>query len=122
MKLAKAMNRLGTETAIEVLAKALVELFDTSAEIRTIGTRHGEKLHETLLTREEKAIAQDCGQYFRVPADTRDLNYNKYFIEGEQTISEAEDYNSSNTYRLNIEETKELLLKLDFVREALKQA
>jgi len=106
---------------IETLAKALLELFHANTQIRTIGTRHGEKLHETLLTREEKAIAQDCGQYFRVPADTRDLNYNKYFNEGEATISRAEDYNSSNTYRLNVEETKELLLKLDFVREALSQ-
>nr|HPH04223.1 polysaccharide biosynthesis protein [Spirochaetota bacterium] len=105
---------------IETLAKALIELFGSKTEIRTIGTRHGEKLHETLLTREEKAIAQDCGQYFRVPADTRDLNYNKYFVEGEVTISRADDYNSSNTYRLNVEETKELLLKLDFVQEALK--
>lgn len=70
---------------IETLAKALIELFGSKTEIRTIGTRHGEKLHETLLTREEKAIAQDCGQYFRVPADTRDLNYNKYFVEGEVT-------------------------------------
>ncbi|RQW04924.1 NAD-dependent epimerase/dehydratase family protein [candidate division KSB1 bacterium] len=104
---------------IETLAKALIELFNAHIEIRTIGTRHGEKLHETLLTREEKAIAKDCGQYFRVPADTRDLNYNKYFIEGEARISQAEDYNSSNTYRLNVDETKELLLKLDFVREAL---
>ena len=106
---------------IETLARALVELFMAKTQIRTIGTRHGEKLHETLLTREEKAIAQDCGQYFRVPADTRDLNYNKYFIEGETNISQAEDYNSSNTYRLNVEETKELLLKLDFVQEALAQ-
>ncbi len=106
---------------IETLAKALIELFGSKTEIRTIGTRHGEKLHETLLTREEKAIAQDCGQYYRVPADTRDLNYNKYFVEGEVTISRADDYNSSNTYRLNVEETKELLLKLDFVRDALKQ-
>jgi UDP-glucose 4-epimerase len=107
---------------IETLAKALVEMFQSNTEIRVIGTRHGEKLHETLLTREEKAIAEDCGQYFRVPADARDLNYGKYFVEGETKISEAEDYNSSNTHRLNVPETKELLLKLDFVQEALKQA
>ena len=106
---------------IKVLAQALIELFNANTEIRIIGTRHGEKLHETLLTREEKAIAQDCGKYFRVPADTRDMNYNKYFVEGETAISQAEDYNSSNTYRLNVQETKELMLKLDFVRVSLKQ-
>jgi len=105
---------------IETLAKALIELYNSNTEIRIIGTRHGEKQHETLLTREEMAVAEDCGQYFRVPADTRDLNYNKYFFEGEETISKAEDYNSSNTYRLNVQETKKLLSKLDFVQEALK--
>ena len=104
---------------IETLVQAMIELFNSDTEIRVIGTRHGEKLHETLLTREEKAIAEDCGQYYRIPADTRDLNYNKYFVEGETRISEAEDYNSGNTYRLNVQETKELLVKLDFVREML---
>jgi UDP-glucose 4-epimerase len=104
---------------IETVAKALIELFKAKTSIRIIGTRHGEKLHETLLTREEKAIAEDCGRYFRVPPDTRDLNYNKYFVEGELTITKSEDYNSSNTTRLNVEETKKLLAGLDFVKEAL---
>jgi len=106
---------------IETLAQALVDLFATNIDIKVIGTRHGEKLHETLLTREEKAVAVDCGKYFRVPADSRDLNYNKYFVEGEKTISLSEDYNSSNTYLLNIQETKELLLELDFIKEALRR-
>ncbi len=105
---------------IETVAMALKELFNSDTEIKIIGTRHGEKMHETLLTREEKAIAEDCGMYFRVPPDIRDLNYNKYFVEGETEISTAEDYNSSNTTRLNVEETKELLLKLDFIQEELK--
>ncbi len=106
---------------IGTLVQALTELFNSDSEIRVIGTRHGEKLHETLLTREEMAIAHDCGHYFRIPLDTRDLNYNKYFIEGDTAISKTDDYNSSNAYRLNVEETKALLLKLDFVQEALKQ-
>ncbi|MDZ7721954.1 MAG: polysaccharide biosynthesis protein [candidate division KSB1 bacterium] len=106
---------------IETLAQALIELFQSDTEIRIIGTRHGEKQHETLLTREEKAIAQDCDNYYRIPADTRDLNYNKYFVDGEERISKAEDYNSSNTYRLNVQETKDLLSKLNFVQQALNQ-
>lgn len=104
---------------IEVLAKALIEIFQGNSEIKIIGTRHGEKAHETLLTREEKAIAEDCGKYYRVPPDTRDLNYNKYFIEGESEITIAEDYNSANTKRLNVEETKELLLTLDYIQQEL---
>jgi UDP-glucose 4-epimerase len=103
---------------IETVAKALIEISGKKTEIKIIGTRHGEKLHETLLTREEKAIAEDCGKYFRVPADTRSLNYNKYFVEGEFSITQSEDYNSANTIRLNVKETKELLEKLDFVKDA----
>lgn len=106
---------------IGTLAQALIEIFNANTEIRIIGTRHGEKLHETLLTREERAISEDCGKYFRIPMDTRDLNYNKYFFEGEVSISQTEDYNSSNTYRLNLQETKELLLKQDFVQEMLSR-
>ncbi len=105
---------------IETVAIALKEIFQSETEIKIIGTRHGEKLHETLLTREEKAIAEDCGKYFRVPPDIRDLNYNKYFIEGETEITISEDYNSANTTRLNVQQTKELLLKLDFIQNELK--
>lgn len=101
------------------LALAIKELFNAKNEIKIIGTRHGEKLYETLLTREEMAKAEDCGNYFRISADTRDLNYNKYFIEGESEISVQEDYNSHNTKRLNIEEIKEMLLKIDYIQNEL---
>lgn len=104
---------------IDTVARALLQIFDAKNEIRIIGTRHGEKLHETLLTREERAIAQDCGKYFRVPPDDRDLNYNKYFFEGAAQISEAEDYNSSNTRRLNVDETRTLLLSMEFIQQEL---
>jgi len=107
-------------TTIEIVAKALLEIFDADNAIKTIGTRHGEKLYETLLTREEMAVAEDRGDYFRVPPDIRDLNYNKYFFEGESGISDAMDYHSSNTKQLNIQETKEMLLKLDYIQKELK--
>jgi UDP-N-acetylglucosamine 4,6-dehydratase/5-epimerase len=104
-------------TTIEILAKALIELYKAKNQIKIIGTRHGEKLYETLVNREEMVKAEDLGNYFRIPADTRDLNYNRFFIEGEAQISQMEEYNSHNTSRLNLEETKQLLLKLDSVRE-----
>lgn len=106
---------------IDTLARALLKIFEANNEIKIIGTRHGEKLYESLLTREEKAIAEDCGEYFRVPPDTRDLNYNKYFFEGEFEISQAEDYNSNNTQRLDVSDTIELLNKQDFVKNELKE-
>lgn len=102
------------------LAFAIKELFGAKNEIKIIGTRHGEKLYETLLTREEMAKAEDCGNYFRISADTRDLNYNKYFIEGETEISVQEDYNSHNTQILNAEQIKEKLLQLDFIKKELE--
>ncbi len=103
------------------LALAIKELFNAKNEIKIIGTRHGEKLYETLLTREEIAKAEDCGNYFRISADTRDLNYDKFFIKGESEISAQEDYNSHNTKRLNIEEIKEMLLKIDYIQSELKK-
>jgi UDP-glucose 4-epimerase len=103
------------------LALATKELFNAKNEIKIIGTRHGEKLYETLLTREEMAKAEDCGDYFRILTDTRDLNYNKYFIEGESKVSVQEDYNSNNIKRLNIEEIKEMLLKIDYIQNELKK-
>ena len=102
---------------IEVLAKALLELYKAKNPIKVIGTRHGEKLFETLVNREEMSKAEDMENYFRIPADTRDLNYNLYFKEGETQIAKMQEYNSHNTYRMNIEETKQLLLKLDFIKE-----
>ena len=102
---------------IEVLAKALLEIYNASNPIEIIGTRHGEKLYETLVNREEMAKAEDVGNYFRIPADTRDLNYGKFFTEGKSEVSGVEDYTSHNTYRLSVEETKELLLQLRFIRQ-----
>lgn len=97
---------------LEVLAKALTEMYESKVQIRTIGTRHGEKLYETLVTREEMAKAQDMGEYFRIPADNRDLNYDKYFVEGQEEIATIDDYHSHNTARLDVEGMKALLRKL----------
>jgi UDP-glucose 4-epimerase len=104
------------------LAQALKEIFGKDNEIRIIGTRHAEKLYESLISREEMAHAQDMGGYYRIPADNRDLNYAKYFSEGEESISHLDDYTSHNTNRLSVEQVKELLLKLDFIKEELKNA
>ena len=101
---------------VEILAKALLELYNASNQIKVIGTRHGEKLFETLVTREDMAKAEDCGNYYRIPADTRDLNYGKFYTEGEQKVSEVEDYTSHNTERLDVEGMKELLLQLPMIR------
>jgi UDP-N-acetylglucosamine 4,6-dehydratase len=106
---------------IETLAWALKKLFEADSEIRIIGTRHGEKLYETLLNREEMAKAEDMGSYFRVPADVRDLNYACYFSQGQRAVSETEDYNSHNTRRLDVDGMVELLLKLDCVHEAITE-
>ncbi len=103
-------------STIETLAQALKELYKSESEVKIIGTRHGEKLYETLVNREEMAKAEDRGDYYRIPADNRDLNYDLYFSEGADDISKVEDYHSHNTQRLNVEETKEMLLKLDSVR------
>ncbi len=101
------------------LAQALISLFESQSPIRVIGTRHGEKLYESLLSREEMARADDMGRYYRIPADDRDLNYNKYFVEGETRVSAFEDYTSHNTERLNVDQVKQLLLQLDFIKGAL---
>jgi UDP-glucose 4-epimerase len=101
------------------LAQALIELFDANNEIRIIGTRHGEKLYETLLTKEEYIKSEDMGGFFRVPADKRDLNYDKYFVEGNVCLSTSEEYNSHNTHRLNVEEIKDKLLQLDYINNEL---
>lgn len=102
---------------LETLAQALKEVYKVDTEVKVIGTRHGEKLYETLVTREEMVRAIDMGDYYRIPCDTRDLNYDKYFTKGNEEISKIEDYHSHNTRRLNIEGMKELLMKLRFVRE-----
>ena len=102
------------------LAQAIKELFNVDNEIKIIGTRHGEKLYETLLTKEECVRTQDIGNFYRVSVDKRDLNYDKYFIEGIKELEQVEDYNSHNTKRLNVEQIKEKLLKLDYIQEELK--
>jgi UDP-glucose 4-epimerase len=99
------------------LAQALKELYNAKQEIKVIGTRHGEKLFETLVNREEMVKAIDEKDYFRIPADTRDLNYNIFFTEGKTKVAQVEEYNSHNTHRLNVEETKKLLLNLRMIRE-----
>ena len=102
------------------LAQAVKELFHVDNEMRIIGTRHGEKLFETLLTREEMVHAEDLGGYYRIPADTRSLNYDKYFVSGDEKISYGWEYTSHNTERLNVEQVKELLLTLGFIRHELE--
>lgn len=104
---------------IEVLAKALIELFESENEIKIIGTRHGEKLYETLCTREEMAKAIDLPGFYQIPADNRDLNYAQYFEKGDVKTSALEDYNSHNTERLTLAQTKELLLTLDLIKDEI---
>lgn len=106
-------------STIHDLAAALIELYNSKSKIKIIGTRHGEKLYETLVNREEMAKATDMGNYFRVQADNRDLNYEVYFSKGQQELSLIEDYHSHNTERLDVEGTKKLLLKLDIIRKDL---
>lgn len=101
------------------LAQALREIFSSDVPVNVIGTRHGEKLYESLISREEMAHAQDMGDYYRIPADNRDLNYAKYFSEGEESISRFDDYTSHNTRRLNIAQVKELLMSLDYIQREL---
>ncbi len=102
---------------IETLGNAIISLYKSDSQVRVIGTRHGEKLYETLVTREEMAKSIDMGNYFRVPADNRDLNYDKYFVEGQHEVSVIDDYHSHNTHRLDLEGMKKLLLKLPMIRK-----
>ncbi len=103
-------------SSLDVLSQAIMELFDVHREVKIIGTRHGEKLFETLITREEMAKAIDLGCYYKIPCDSRNLNYDKYFVNGEEKISTFEDYHSHNTRQLNVQEMKELLLKLPIIQ------
>lgn len=103
------------------LAQAVKELFNADNEIKIIGTRHGEKRYETLLTKEEYVKAEDLPGFYRVPADQRDLNYDKYFAEGDQKLTSVEEYNSDNTQILTIEQIKKKLLELDYVQNELKE-
>jgi UDP-N-acetylglucosamine 4,6-dehydratase len=102
------------------LAQALLNMFDSNNPIHTIGTRHGEKLYESLISREEMAKAQDMGAYYRIPADNRDLNYAQFLSEGEERITEQDDYTSHNTNRLNLDEIKTVLGRLDYIKDELR--
>lgn len=105
---------------LELLADSLINLYNSKSEIRIIGTRHGEKLYESLVTREEMSKAENMGNYYRIPCDARDLNYDKYFVEGEEKVKCFEDYHSHNTNRLTKEDMKQLLMKLDIVKNDMK--
>jgi UDP-glucose 4-epimerase len=107
---------------IEVLSQALLRVFDAHNPVQIIGTRHGEKQYETLLTREEMIRAVDLGGYYRIPADNRDLNYNAYYTEGQEPLSQQDDYNSHNTRRLSVDEMAEMLLRLPEVREQMSHS
>ena len=115
------MVQKATASTIGDLAQAIKELFHADNEIQIIGTRHGEKLYETLLTKEEYLVAEDMGGFFRVPVDKRDLYYDKYFVEGDQSLSSEREYNSNNTEQLNIELIKEKLLTLNYVQSELEK-
>lgn len=106
-------------STVGILAQALRELFNSKVPIKVIGTRHGEKLYESLISREEMAKAKDQDRYFRIPADNRDLNYAQFFVEGDLKLSSIEDYTSHNTEQLEVDDVKNLLLKLDFILEQL---
>ena len=106
-------------STVGTLAQALKEMFKSEVPIKVIGTRHGEKLYESLISREEMAKAKDQGRYFRIPADNRDLNYAQFFVEGDVKLSSIEDYTSHNTKQLEVDGVKNLLLKLDFIQEQL---
>ncbi|OCZ49432.1 polysaccharide biosynthesis protein [Dehalobacter sp. TeCB1] len=108
-------------STIADLVQAVKEIFQADNEVKIIGTRHGEKVYETLLSREEMVKAEDLGGYYRVPADTRSLNYDQYFESGDETLSTVEEYNSHNTHRLNIPQVKELLLSLNYIQGELKE-
>lgn len=105
--------------SLDVLAKALIDFYKSDVKVRVIGTRHGEKLYETLVTREEMAKSEDMINYYRIPCDTRDLNYDKYFVDGEEKISQIEDYHSHNTHQLDVKSMQNLLLKLDLIKNDL---
>jgi UDP-glucose 4-epimerase len=106
---------------VDTLVKAILELLGKPGhDVRAIGTRHGEKLFETLLGREEFACAEDLGDYFRIPPDTRDLNYNKFIDHGEPVLNSTDEYNSHNTDRLDVEGMEALLMKLDFMQAIVR--
>ena len=106
-------------STVDVLSKALKNIFSSSIESKIIGTRHSEKLYETLVSKEEMVKSEDLGDFYRIPADTRSLNYDKFFIQGSKSVEDVESYNSHNTERLNQSEVEKVLLKLDFIKRVL---
>jgi UDP-glucose 4-epimerase len=108
-------------STIATLAESLNHLYKAQNEVVVIGTRHGEKLYETLVNREEMAKAENLEHYYRIPADNRDLNYARYFSEGEPDMENMEEYHSHNTHRLDVQGTKDLLMKLSFIREDVEK-
>lgn len=108
-------------STIQVLTQAIQEIFSSNVDVKIIGTRHGEKLYESLISREEIAKAEDMGEYYRIPADNRDLNYDKFILAGQIEVNQTEDYTSHNTHRLNVFEVKELLMTLEYVRNQLNE-
>ncbi len=107
-------------STVGTLAKAVIEIFNSKSIIKIIGTRHGEKLYESLLSREEMAKAEDLGKYYRIPSDNRNLNYDKFFTIGESQVSDFDSYTSHNTERLSLDQVKDILLKLDFIKQELE--
>ena len=107
--------------SLKTLIDALSEIFSTKAKIEVIGTRHGEKLYETLMTREEMSRSEDMGKFYRIPADNRDLNYDKFFIEGKKNSSKFDDYNSHNADILNLNSMVEKLMELEFIKQELQK-
>jgi UDP-N-acetylglucosamine 4,6-dehydratase len=105
---------------IITLVEALKKMFDSTSDVKIIGTRHGEKKHEALLSKEEMLKAEDMGDYYRVPADTRDLNYAQYYEEGDKSLTEKGDYTSENTERLDVDGLINLLMKLDYIKQQMK--
>jgi UDP-N-acetylglucosamine 4,6-dehydratase len=105
--------------ALDTLAKAMISIFERDVPIQVIGTRHGEKKYESLVSREEMARAEDLRRYYRIPADDRDLNYNKYFVEGQQSLSQMADYTSDNTELLDVDGVKKVLLDLEYIQQEL---
>ena len=107
-------------STIGTLANVMLDIFNSNLKINIIGTRHGEKLYESLLTREEFAVADDMGSHYRIKADNRDLNYGKFYEEGNKKLGDSEEYHSHNAYRLKKEELKKILLNLDYISNLIR--
>ena len=121
IRVPKTINHKEKKITYAELVLINPKIIEKDTPVKVIGTRHGEKLYETLVTREEMARTEDMGNYYRIPCDTRDLNYDKYFVEGQEKVSVIEDYHSHNTHRLDVEEMKSLLMQLSEIRERVNE-